>query len=74
MTQRADFEIVDASLLTDADWTEINKLKRAYEIGEAKAVPKALYELYIDSERAIRVLGAFYPDIVREAIRDAKNF
>ena len=49
------------------------KLKRAYEIGETKAVPKALYELYIDSERAIRVLGAFYPDIVREAIRDAKN-
>jgi len=73
MAQRTDFEIVDASLLTDADWTEINKLKRAYEIGEAKAVPKALYELFIDSERAVRILGAFYPDIVREAIRASRN-
>jgi hypothetical protein len=73
MAQRADFEIVDASLLTDADWTEINKLKRAYEFGSDKAVSKALYELYIDPERAIRVLGAFHPDMVREAMGDAKN-
>jgi hypothetical protein len=38
MADRADLEIVDASLLTDADWTEINNLKRPYEIGDGKAV------------------------------------
>jgi hypothetical protein len=31
-----DFEIVDSSHLTDADWAEINKLKKAYETGGKK--------------------------------------
>jgi hypothetical protein len=36
------FEVVDPSDLTDADWAEINKLKKAYEIGGQKALSKAL--------------------------------
>jgi hypothetical protein len=47
MTRKPDhsLEVVDSSHLTDADWAEINKLKRAYETGGMKALSKAMDEL-----------------------------
>jgi hypothetical protein len=46
MTNKTDdLGIADTSLLTDSDWAEINKLKRAYDEGGSKALSKALEEL-----------------------------
>lgn len=63
--------VADTTGLTDADWAEINKLKRAHETGDQKALAKAFDELNANPVRAIRVIGAFFPEMVREAIRDA---
>jgi hypothetical protein len=62
--------VVDTSGLTDADWAEINKLKRAYEDGGQPALSAALDKLSADPVRCMRVIGAFFPDDVREAIKD----
>ncbi|SIO55906.1 hypothetical protein SAMN05443247_08153 [Bradyrhizobium erythrophlei] len=64
------FEVVDSSALTDADWAEINKLRRAYEEGGGKALSKAMEKLAKDPLRFVTVVGAFFPDMMREAIRD----
>ena len=69
--QSDDLGVADASGLTDADWAEINRLKRAYDDGGDKAFSKALKELDDNPFLAIRVLGAFFPEMVREAIKDA---
>jgi hypothetical protein len=72
MTNRdEELGIADTTGLTDADWAEINKLKRAYETGGQSALSKAFQELDKDPVRAIRVIGAFFPEMVREAIKDA---
>ena len=42
MSDRDNVAIVDTSLLTDADWAEINKLRRAYEIDGSVGLSKAL--------------------------------
>jgi len=39
------FEVADSTGLTDADWAEINKLKRAYRDGGKKALNKAMGSL-----------------------------
>jgi hypothetical protein len=65
-----DLGIADTTGLTDADWAEINKLKRAYDEGGAKALSKAFNELCKDPVRATRVTGAFFPEKIREAIKD----
>jgi hypothetical protein len=64
------FDVVDPEGLTDADWAEINKLKRAYESGGTKALSKAMDELASDEIRYMTVMAAFYPDRVGEAIKD----
>jgi hypothetical protein len=49
--------IVDTSLLTDADWAEINKLRRAHDEGGQRALSKALTELWtpsVSNEHAIQ--------------------
>lgn len=61
------FEVADSSGLTDADWAEINKLRKAYETGGRKALRKAFDEL----SKYARVVGALYPDEIRESIKDA---
>jgi 3-oxoacyl-[acyl-carrier-protein] synthase III len=72
MTEPEDFEIQDTSGLTDADWAEINKLRNAHKKGGAKAVEGAMQQLEAkDLIQYVRVIAAFYPDIVREAIKDA---
>jgi len=70
MAKDDDLGIEDSSGLTDADWTEINKLKRAHDEGGAKALSSAMEKLFGDPVRAIRVIGAFFPRDVTEAIRD----
>ena len=65
-----DLGIADTSLLTDGDWAEINKLKRAYDEGGEKALSKALEELKKDELRAFRVMAAFFPERMREALKD----
>jgi hypothetical protein len=74
MTKRSDddFGVVDASELTDADWVEINKQKRALDEGGDKALLKAWQELIKeDPVRASRIMGAFFPERMREALKDA---
>jgi len=49
-----------------------NKLRRAYETGGDEAAVAALQEvLKNDSVRCSRVISAFYPEKMREALKDA---
>jgi hypothetical protein len=66
-----DLKIQDASGLTDADWAQINKLRQALEQGGDKAFQKALGDLKKDPSRYLRVMRAFFPVRVREALRDS---
>jgi hypothetical protein len=71
MTKKSNhLEVVDTTDLTDADWKEINKLKKAYDAGRTKALSAALDALAKDPIQASRVLGALFPNLVRETIRD----
>jgi hypothetical protein len=71
MTKKSDhLEVVDTTGLTDADWAEINKSKNAYDVGGQKALSAALDDLAKDPSRTARVLGALFPDLVREATKD----
>jgi hypothetical protein len=63
-------EVADTSGLTDADWREINKLADAFDAVEKGALSKALEELAKDPVRYVRIIGAIYPDMMRDAIRD----
>ena len=73
MTDKSiDLRVVDTSGLKDADWVEINRLKSLYENGGRNALSKALAELgESDPVRSIRVLSAFFPETVREALTDS---
>ena len=64
-------EIADRSGLTDADWAEINRLKTAYETGGDKALDAAFQQLVADPIRAYRVVGALFPEMLREQTKDA---
>jgi hypothetical protein len=67
-----DLRVVDTSGLKDVDWVEINRLKSLYETGGRNALSKALAELgESDPVRSIRVLSAFFPETVREALTDS---
>jgi hypothetical protein len=71
MADDEPFEVVDSAGLTDADWTEINKLQTAYRKGGKKALNAAMAELAKDPIRFATVIGAFFPDMIREAMKDA---
>lgn len=77
MTKRDDLEIQDTSGLTDADWTEINKLRNAHKNGGKKAFAVALDQLAKDPIRYAVVIGAFYPDMCiterQHSIGDART-
>ena len=64
------FEVADPSSLTDADWAELNKLKDAWAKGGKRGLSKAMANLNADPVRYIRVMGAVFPDMVRETIKD----
>jgi len=68
---RGLLDIADPSRLTDADWAEIKKLQNAYETGGQEALRAAYRELGKDPVRYMRVMGALYPDEVRNSIKDA---
>jgi hypothetical protein len=61
----------DTSRLTDADWAALNKLRRAYETGieEFSAACQELLEE--DPVRLTRIYGAYDPEKMREALKDA---
>jgi hypothetical protein len=62
----------DTSRLTDADWAALNKLRRAYETGGIEASSAVLQELLKeDPVRLTRILGAYNPEKIREAPKDA---
>jgi hypothetical protein len=64
-------EVADRSNLSDADWSEIKKLQRAYKEGGDLAVSIELAKLgNADPSRFIAVAGAFFPEAVREALED----
>jgi hypothetical protein len=63
-------QVADPAGLTDADWAELNKLKAAYESGGSKALSKAFRELAVDPILSVRVIGALFPEMMREQIRD----
>jgi hypothetical protein len=65
------FEVIDSSGLTDADWAEINKLQQAYKEGGKRALNKAMAAVANDPIRFASVIGAFFPEMIREAIKDA---
>jgi hypothetical protein len=71
MAKQLDLELIDESGLTESDWAEIEKLKRAYESGGEKGLAKAVDKLEAkDIIQFITVVGAFYPDRVKEIIKD----
>jgi len=71
MTDDDPFEVVDPSGLSDADWAESNKLQQAYKEGGKRALNKAMAALVKDPIRYVAVVGAFFPDMIREALKDA---
>ena len=73
MTRKSDveLELVDTSHLKDADWAEINILRGAWETGGRRALSKALGQLAdADPFRYMNVIAAYFPEMVREAIKD----
>ena len=71
MADDEPLEVVDSTGLTDADWAEINNLRRAFEKGGQDGVSKAMAKLAKDPMRYVTVMGAFFPDMIREAIKDS---
>jgi hypothetical protein len=61
--------VVDSSGLTDADWAAVNRVNRACELGGATAFWEKLEKLD-DMSLQLRVLGAFFPELVREVIEE----
>jgi hypothetical protein len=55
-------------MITDADWAEANKLRRAYESGGNEALKRAYEELCKDPIRWVRVMSAFHSDYVRAKV------
>jgi hypothetical protein len=68
--QDDDLGIEDTSGLNDADWLQINKLHDAYRTGGQKALEDAWRRLKDDPIRTMRIYGAFFPDKLRNTIKD----
>jgi hypothetical protein len=65
-------EVVDSPGLTDDDWAKINRLRHLHESGDPKALSKAFDELAkADPIIFVRIMSAFFPDMVREMSKDA---
>jgi len=61
--------VVDSSGLTDADWAAVNRVNRACELGGAIAFWEELEKLD-DVRLQLRVLGAFFPELLRAVIEE----
>jgi hypothetical protein len=55
-------------MITDADWAEVNKLRRAYDSGGDEAQKRAYEALCKDLTRWVRVMSAFHSDYVRAKV------
>ena len=69
MAKGLELKVVDVSGLTDADWTGINQVMRACEAGGFEVFWDEIEKLG-DPARQIKVAGAFFPDLIREALKD----
>jgi hypothetical protein len=69
-TKSVVLEIADPSSLTDADWASLNALRRAYERKGSHDFSAELKKLARDPLRYVRIVGAIFPDMIRESIRD----
>jgi hypothetical protein len=58
----------DSNYLTDADWAEINKLRRIWETKGTKGLTKAFDQL--DPVQCFRIMAALFPERVYNTIRD----
>ena len=65
-----ELEIANSLHLTDGDWTELNKLKRAFEDGGKTALAKAVEQLGDDPIRYVNVMAAVFPEMIREKLKD----
>ena len=55
-------------MITDADWAEVNKLRRAYDGSGDEALKRAYEQLCKDPIRWVRVMSAFHSDYVRAKV------
>ena len=62
------FQMENPSGLTDADWAE---LKKAYDDGGQRGLNEAMENLAKHPLRYATVIGALYPNMLREALRDS---
>jgi hypothetical protein len=69
-TKTAALEVAYPSSLTDADWASLNALRRAYEHKGSHDFSAELKKLSRDPLRYVRVIGAIFPNMIRESIRD----
>src|SRR5262245_42115012 len=60
--------VVDTTNLIDADWAAIDRVNRACEIGGADAFWGELEKLDVAAQ--LRVMGAFFPELLREVIEE----
>lgn len=64
-------DVIDSSGLTDADWAEINKLQKLHVEQGVEALNAGLADLMgRDVVCYAHVIGAFFPNEFREAIKD----
>jgi hypothetical protein len=71
MSDPFPLEVVDSSHLTDAGWSEINKLKQAFEAGGDRALKEALDKLAKDDPVFyFVVLSAFFPTEAAQKLKD----
>jgi hypothetical protein len=71
MMAKDALEIIDSTGLTDADWAEINKLQKLYAEQGADALNTSLADLRErDFICYVHIVGAFFPNEFREAIKD----
>lgn len=71
MAKQTDPEPIETSHLTDADWAELNKLRRTWRAGGEKAVSRAMAELAAANPICwANILAAYFPNEVCEAIKD----
>ena len=64
-------KVQDPAGLSEADWTELGKLQRAYSLGGNESLSKDLDELLISNRMcAAAVIRALSPREVRETIDD----
>jgi hypothetical protein len=55
-------------MITDADWAEVNKLRRAYDGSGDEALKRAYEQLCKDPIRWVSVMSAFHSDYVRAKV------